>query len=261
MRFSILVAKWLLLFCIISCHSTSKQEQKVITFPYERGGIKFSEQHISFGKVLAGESVEDTLYLYNPTEKTVECHFLERENWIQVIPEHKYVQPGDTVRVYVRLLSGRCENYGKFQQQISFLPHLSRTSWNRPLLVSGEVLENFSRLTKEEKEMAPKIIPDATEFDFGDLKQEQKVSHAFRITNEGKRDLIIRRIETTCGCTAVVPESRVIRPGESKELKVTFHAADRHGKQLKTIRVISNDYIRSSMVLRIRANVINEKDQ
>ena len=245
---------------LISCYS-SKPEKKVITFPHERGGIKFSEQHISFGKVLAGEPVQDTLYLYNPTEKTVECRFQDRADWIRVIPEHLYIQSGDTVRVYVRLLTGRCDKYGKFQQQIGFLSHLSGTSWNPPLLVSGEVLENFSGLTEEEKEMAPKITLDATEYDFGDLQQEQQVAHVFRIANEGKRDLIIRRIEATCGCTAVVPESRVIRPGESKELKVTFHTADRHGKQLKTIHVISNDYRRPSTILRIKANVINEKDQ
>lgn len=254
MKFTIFIIGGLALWMLWNCSSNTGKGKKDV-FPYEIGGMKFNKDHFSFGKIISGEEKTDTLLLYNSTPKTMEPIFRFPEDWIRVIQPQRYIEPGDTVKVYVRLVSGNCEKYGNCMQRMVFIPDRARGECQQPFLVTAEIMEDFSRLTPEEKNRTPVISWDATEFDFGDVPREQKVVHVFKISNRGERDLIIRRIETTCGCTAVIPETRVIRPGEAADLKVVFHTAGRQGKQLKTIRVTSNDFRQPNTILKIRANV------
>lgn len=254
MRFSVWIINGILLWLLFACSFISDKVKNTI-FPHEISGLKYSKKEISFGKVVSGEEVTDTLFLYNPTERTMEPGFFCTGEWIRVIPEKRYVEPGDTVKVYIRLLSGNCPKYGNCMQRIDFSPERTMSEYHQPLAVFADIAENFTGMTAEEKNMAPRISWDTTEFDFGNVQQEQKVVHVFKINNRGKRDLIIRRVETTCGCTAVIPESRIVKAGDSTGLKVVFHTAGREGKQLKTIRVTCNDFLRPSTILKIRANV------
>ena len=252
---SILLISVVSLWMLVSC-SFFPKKGGVSTFPHEISGVRFDKDHFSFGEMIFGEEKTATLILYNPTTKTMEPEFRFSEDWIRVIQTKRYIEPGDTVKVYVRLVSGNCEKYGSCVQRMVFIPDRARGECQQPFLITAEIMEDFTRMTPEEKSMAPKISWDMTEFDFGDVQQEQKAVHFFKLKNRGKRDLIIRRVETTCGCTAVMPESRVVRAGDSTRLKVVFHTAGREGKQLKTIRVTSNDFSQPNTILKIRANVV-----
>jgi hypothetical protein len=63
----------------------------------------------------------------------------------------------------------------------------------------------------------------------------------FTFTNKGKRPLRIRRVRTSCGCTAARMSKEIYEPGEKGTLSVTFKFEGRTGKQLKTIFVTTDD--------------------
>ena len=74
---------------------------------------------------------------------------------------------------------------------------------------------NIEKIIEErQKQKAEKKIPadgkypvitfKETEFDFGDIKQGEKVEHTFEFTNTGEADLLIITARASCGCT--VPE-------------------------------------------------------
>ncbi len=87
----------------------------------------------------------------------------------------------------------------------------------------------------------PTLILQQTSFDFGDIKQGDKVSHTFVLTNGGGDLLKISDVKASCGCTAAAPDKNELAPGESTNLVVTFNSAGRMGKQSKTVRIYSND--------------------
>jgi hypothetical protein len=87
------------------------------------------------------------------------------------------------------------------------------------------------------------------------MKQGEKKEHIFMLSNEGKSDLIIRNIRSSCGCTAVAPSKNVIAPGESAPVKVTFDSRGKRGRQSKSITVITNDPKSPTNVLRVSCNV------
>jgi len=103
--------------------------------------------------------------------------------------------------------------------------------------------------------MDPKLVVQQTEYDFGDIKQGEKVTHIFILTNSGGDLLKIADVQASCGCTAALTDKNELGPGESTNLKVTFNSAGRFGKQKKLVRIESNDPKDPTIILTVFADV------
>src|SRR5690242_19613412 len=56
-------------------------------------------------------------------------------------------------------------------------------------------------------------------YDFGKIKQGDKVTHEFAFTNNGTEPLIISNATATCGCTVPEYPKAPVAPGESGIIK------------------------------------------
>lgn len=101
----------------------------------------------------------------------------------------------------------------------------------------------------------PRVYFPEPVWDFGVIKQGQKVSHTFKLINSGTSDLVIEQIRPSCGCTAVNPTQNVLKPGETAMLETTFDSAGRDGQQLKKVYVITNDPTRDTYELEIKGTI------
>jgi len=104
--------------------------------------------------------------------------------------------------------------------------------------------------------MNPKLLIQQSEYDFGDIKQGEKVSHVFVLKNSGGDLLTITNVRPSCGCTAALPEKNKLGPGESTNLKVTFNSSGRFGRQKKLVTITSNDSENPKQIITIKAVVI-----
>lgn len=102
----------------------------------------------------------------------------------------------------------------------------------------------------------PKVSIQQTEFDFGDIKQNDIVNHSFVITNTGGDLLKISDIRASCGCTAATPDKNELKPGESTQINVTFNSKGRKGPQIKTVSMKTNDPNKQVLTLMIKCNII-----
>lgn len=93
-------------------------------------------------------------------------------------------------------------------------------------------------------------------FDFGKMKRGELVSHTFRIKNTGNKNLIIKNVESSCGCTTPKYDKKPIKPGHSGDIEVKFDSKGRHGKQYKMIHVYAN-IPEKVFTLIITADIIN----
>ena len=75
--------------------------------------------------------------------------------------------------------------------------------------------------------------------DFGLLKYNQPENATYTFTNTGAHPLIIYRVTATCGCTEVEWPEKVIRPGKTGTITVTYDAAHQ-GQFRKTVYVYAN---------------------
>ncbi len=102
----------------------------------------------------------------------------------------------------------------------------------------------------------PKIVFKEKEYDFGKIMGVEKVEHIFKFSNDGKGDLKIDKVNTTCGCTAALLSANVIPPGGKGDVTTTFTVGGRQGQQTRQIYVISNDPTEPRATLTLKGFII-----
>lgn len=108
--------------------------------------------------------------------------------------------------------------------------------------------------------VGPKAVVKNSEYDFGNINQNDIVKHSFTITNTGDDVLKISDIRASCGCTAATPDKNELKPGESTQLLVTFNSKGRKGPQTKTVNLKTNDQNNPNLTLMIKCNIIVKED-
>lgn len=92
---------------------------------------------------------------------------------------------------------------------------------------------------KKPKKRAKMVFPEKV-FDYGFIMQGDEVKHDFYFKNVGNDDLVITRVEPSCGCTVPVYPREPIPPGEDGKISVTFKSAGKLGRQVPNIQVYTN---------------------
>ncbi|MBS1765052.1 MAG: DUF1573 domain-containing protein [Bacteroidetes bacterium] len=92
------------------------------------------------------------------------------------------------------------------------------------------------------------------EYNYGTIKQGDKVEYTFNFTNTGKEPLIITSAQGSCGCTVPEWPKEPIKKGENGKIHVTFNSAGKMGLQDKTVTINSNAKT-NPVVLHIKGNI------
>jgi hypothetical protein len=108
---------------------------------------------------------------------------------------------------------------------------------------------------------APRIGVDARTFSFGRVPNDRGVEHIFTVSNTGDAPLVIARVQTSCGCTAAMMESSVLKPGEAGRLRVSFNPRNMHQVVTRGVTIYSNDPVEPSVVLSISADVVEAGEE
>lgn len=86
---------------------------------------------------------------------------------------------------------------------------------------------------------APKVKFEQEVYNFGEIKEGEKVTYSFKFKNEGKTPLVVSNVSATCGCTT--PETPApVKPGDEGVIRVVFDSAGKSGMQDKVITITSN---------------------
>lgn len=72
-----------------------------------------------------------------------------------------------------------------------------------------------------------------TEFDFGQVPQNSKVSHIFWLYSVGDEGLRIIKVDPGCGCTRAPLEKNFLPPGDSTRLEIIFETGRYTGRVAK----------------------------
>ncbi|MHC4636286.1 MAG: DUF1573 domain-containing protein [Planctomycetota bacterium] len=102
-----------------------------------------------------------------------------------------------------------------------------------------------------------KISFEQNVHDFGQLNLNEKAKCEFKFKNTGTEQLTIGRIRTSCGCTVPTLDKSEYKPGERGVIKVSFNGQCTPGRMSKSITVPTNDSENKSVILKIKAQIID----
>jgi Protein of unknown function (DUF1573) len=101
----------------------------------------------------------------------------------------------------------------------------------------------------------PRIRVEPESFDFGKAAQNKTLRKEFSIRNFGNEDLVIESVSTTCGCTAALMDSKVVKPGGTTPLRVSLETRAYKGRVLRSVMVRSNDPRATLTEVKVEATV------
>ncbi|MFN3189206.1 MAG: DUF1573 domain-containing protein [Aureliella sp.] len=82
------------------------------------------------------------------------------------------------------------------------------------------------------------IAPEERTHDFGTVARAAKTEHRFVITNTSGRDMHLRSVRASCGCTTPIIETQdVIKPGEQGTILARFNTGTFTGRKKATLTV------------------------
>ena len=111
-----------------------------------------------------------------------------------------------------------------------------------------EFRQSLSDVEKEEQRERQEAQANMTTMSFDKMSHDYGIVPAdsdnmttFRVTNTGKKPLVIEKVSASCGCTTPSKPEKPIPPGKSDEITVVFHPKETQlGQQNKTVTVIAN---------------------
>lgn len=222
--------------------------------------VRLSSSRISFGTINYPATATDTIVVYNPQDTAVSMLFPNVPNYmtVQMFPE--VIPPNSTSLMVVSFNSELRKEWGSINDRLYLGFQGKKVNYNKKLQVSATITEDFSNITKAELKVAPKIEFTTDVFSFDTVKRGDPVACKFYFKNKGKSDLCIRKIKTTCGCTAGTMEKMVYAKGEEGYVNVTLNTTNKHGHVRQAVIIISNDPVNTETRVFIDGVVVDNTD-
>ena len=79
-----------------------------------------------------------------------------------------------------------------------------------------------------------------TSYNFGTIKEGEKVQYSYRFKNTGRYPLVINDATASCGCTVPEKPDKPILSGDTGFIKVVFDSKGKSNHVVKTITITSN---------------------
>jgi len=225
-------------------------------FTFAVGAVRFESNHMAFTNVKKNEKKMRVMQLINTSAAPVKVEFDALPPHLTLKCNPETLKPGQKGMVEGTYDATKNGGWGNVSDMIKIKLN-GVVQENLFYYVSANLVEDFSSLTKQELDNAPVFKVESTTVDLGKIKGSTQNEVEFKFKNEGKSDLLLRFIRSTCGCTAVQQGNQGvgIKPGDSSSIKAVFNSGSYSGKVTKAIYVYTNDPKNSEVVLMLNADV------
>ena len=223
-------------------------------FPFMIGNVRFKTNHMAFVKVPQGQKKTVSIQVINTSDQNQTISFSQVPGHLKLEAHPATLKPKEKGVITGVYDAGLVNDWGFIINRVS-VNYNGKENRNNRLTISATISEDFSNMTPEQIANAAKIEFTEKVFNFGKMKQRSTAEHSFTFKNTGKSDLLIRKVRSSCGCTAVTPAKTTIKPGGTSQIKAIFNSGTRVGRQNKSITIITNDPKNPNMVLRVTGEV------
>lgn len=226
-------------------------------YPLVYGKLRIDNNFLMFGESKMGEIDSVAMKIYNQSDEDIYI-----TNVVNVPPYINFEIPNVRIRpkeesvIKAKYDTKASQNWGEKNYVFYFNTNDSIYTSNIPIYGQIHIREQFPKMSKRQLDKAPKIQVDAQTLYLGKILKGDSVTFQYTLTNMGRKKLIIRDINTTCGCTTSDIEKTTLKRGESTIVRGTFHTSGREGEQSKSIIIVSNDPVTPELRLQFQAEVV-----
>jgi len=238
----------------IKANIEPRPREKEEVYGMMEGNIRYKTNFIRFNTLYPTSVIIDTFAVYNVWGDTMTLSYGNLPACIEILSMPKKLAPQEEGKIIFKFSAAAKNDWGMVWDK--FVINTNDTLRpGKTFNISGDIYDDFSSWTPQQLADAPKASFDNIEYLFGTRTEGEEVTHDFVITNTGKSMLYIRKLKSSCGCTAVKPEKEELKSGESTVIKVVFRTRGKTGNQKSTIDVITNDPTQPKITLALTGYV------
>lgn len=228
------------------------------TYANEMGaGLRSKTRSMNFFDVYPNRTNRTrTLQFYNESDEPIQLTFRNNSKNIYLDPQPEIIQPKQEGKVLITFLTAKVKDWGIHEETFEVLVKGKETKMkNNIITVTADIWEDFSEMSRKERDQAGEIEITNTQVDF--VKGAKgKQTKTVEIRNTGKGKLTIRKVSNDKPAVFKTElESNVIKPGQSTKLVITYDPAQNKVENLSHhLMVISNDPTNSRVIINLQAN-------
>ncbi|NMM49216.1 DUF1573 domain-containing protein [Marinigracilibium pacificum] len=227
-------------------------------FPTAMGDLRVKFRALPLGNITNQGVVTKEFEIFNQgDEKMVfDPNQVTTPDHINLVFEPAVLNTEKRGKLIVYYDTKKKDDLGYFTEPVSFVTS-EKTDSLKTLYVTAFIKEYFPPMTDAELAKAPKISISDRSHNLGTIKEGDVAESEFSISNFGKETLHIRKLLANCSCIEVTAEKDKLKPGQSTTIKVVFNSDGRVGYQTKNITIFSNDPVKSTVQVTVKAKIDN----
>ncbi len=223
-------------------------------FSKKTGSMRFSSTIVKFGKIKNTEFRNDTIRMFNDGASDLSIS-------LGKVPDHLKVSLGSTNLapkadswIAVSYDATKRYDYGFVLDRFELITN-DTLQPKKLISVTANILEYFPMMPDSDSAYVQKAKWIETSYDYGKIKQGEKITHNFSITNVGKRDLIIRKTKSNCGCLKTSATTDTIAPGVTGYVTIEFDSYNKEGRDSRKMNVYLNDPAKPEVVVELKGEI------
>lgn len=223
-------------------------------YPYKMGELLTDVNELEFDDINKGLRFAQEIHIMNPTGQNAQPTMLRLPPYLKAEMQPQVLGPKQKGTMTISLKSQELRDYGLTQTSI----YLGKTpadkvTAEKEITVSAILLPPAMAKDDIARPYAARLQMSSYEIDMTSLAKKSKAKDEIVLTNTGKSDLEISKLQMFTAGIQVQLDKRVIAPGQSAKLKVTGIA-----KELKKVHnrprilMITNDPDRQKVLITIK---------
>ncbi len=197
-------------------------------------GVKNSLQR--GGQIAQGNSKGGNFKVANISNKSTTVKFAATSPGltISIVPET--IPAGEVADVSYTIDTKAKENWGLTTYSTDVICNGVKAPTK--LGIECMIIDNFSKMSKEEKNKGSMVLAQNSSFNFGEVVKGETVTATFQLRNTGQSPLVIHKIDTPQNVKVTSPST--VAPGEKFTLTATLNTAQGGKEEVHTITLITN---------------------
>lgn len=205
-------------------------------YRYSLGCLKLNTQNINLGNIKNTQEIDKTIEIVNTSNKVIDLDFMVTSPTLTVKASPKTLAKEEKGKIEIHYDAQKKQDWGFVSDKIEIKINDKKEG---EITVVANLSEDFSSYNGN-FEKAPVITLSENEITLPNLAKNSTNTHDFYIQNDGKSDLIIRKIKTSDDNISINVAKHTIKAGKKAKATVTFKTGNSN-KVTKLIQFTTND--------------------
>lgn len=221
-------------------------------FPVAIGPLGVVNNTFKLGQIAQGMSKSGHVTIANLSKSAVTLTFTNLSNGLTISCEPKTIPANGMGEISYTVNTAASTNWGITKFKATAVCNGAKAS--TPLYIETMIIDNFSQLTKEQKNKSPMIIAKNSSSNFGESAMNKTINSEFKLRNSGYSTLKIYKVDTN-GSKINVEFPKEVEAGEEFSIKTSFVTGTVKGDEIHTLTIITNSPNRPLVNLFVMGNV------